>query len=277
MIPAGLGVAVGRDSSPGGDVSTYEGRLTVFTRTPARLLAAVREVLLLSGVFVLYEVGRHVVRNRASMAFRDADLVVSVERSLHLPSETGLQQLLLPHEAWIRAANVFYVSVHFPATVGFLIWMWVFQPAAYAWARSLLVSVTMVALVVHVSFPLAPPRLLPGRGFVDTMAVYGPSAYGEGTGSVTNQFAAMPSLHAAWAIVIGIVLVATLSGRWRWLAILHPLVTVAVVIATGNHYWLDVLAAVALVALALSVHGHVSRQRTPAATSTGRPVRTCPG
>jgi membrane-associated phospholipid phosphatase len=118
-----------------------------------------------------------------------------------------------------------------------------------------LVSVTMVALLLHVTFPLAPPRMLPGEGFVDTMEVYGPSAYGAGTESVTNQYAAMPSLHAAWALFVGFALVAVLTRRWRWAALLHPVLTVLVVVATGNHYWLDVIAAAALVVLAMLVHG----------------------
>jgi hypothetical protein len=101
--------------------------------------------------------------------------------------------------------------------------------------------------------------MMAGHGFVDTMAVYGPSAYGEGTQSVTNQYAAMPSLHAAWAIIVGLALVVCLSARWRWAALLHPVLTVLVVVATGNHYWLDVLAAGALVALALRVHGVTPR------------------
>jgi membrane-associated phospholipid phosphatase len=101
------------------------------------------------------------------------------------------------------------------------------------------------------------------------MAVYGPSAYGEGTASVTNQYAAMPSLHAAWAMIIGLALVVSLASRWRWAALLHPALTVIVVVGTANHYWLDVLAAGALVALALRVHGLAPRDRA----LRKRPVR----
>ncbi len=233
----------------------------MLVRATPRLLSAVREIATLGSVFLLYELGRHLVRNRASAAFTDADTVLSLERTLHLPSEASLQHLALNSESLVRAANVFYVSVHFPATVAFLVWMWVFRPRAYTWARSLLVSVTMVALVMHVTMPLAPPRMLTGHGFVDTMAVYGPSAYGQGTASVTNQYAAMPSLHAAWAMIVGLALVTSLSAGCRWAALLHPLATVAVVVVTGNHYWLDVLAAGALVALALRVHGVAPRDQ----------------
>jgi hypothetical protein len=243
-------------------VSTIDLRSPLIVRATPRLLSAIREITLLGSVFVLYELGRHLVRNRADAAFSDADTVVALERGLHLPSELGLQHLLLNSESLVKAANVFYVTVHFPATVAFLVWMWLFRPRAYTWARSLLVSVTLVALVMHVTLPLAPPRMLAGSEFVDTMAVYGPSAYGQGTASVTNQYAAMPSLHAAWAMIIGLALVVSLTARWRWAALLHPLVTVLVVVATANHYWLDVVAAGLLVVVALRVFGFTPRDQT---------------
>jgi hypothetical protein len=236
-------------------VSTLDAQPPLLVRVTPRLLSAVREVTLIGSVFLLYELGRNVVRHRAGLAFGDAASIVSLEKTLPLPSELGLQGLLLDSVPLTRAANVFYVSVHFPATIAFLVWMWVRRPQAYTWVRSVLVSVTMVALLLHVTFPLAPPRMLPHEGFVDTMAKYGPSAYGAGTESVTNQYAAMPSLHAAWAMFIGFSLVVVLKSAWRWLAVLHPVVTVLVVVATGNHYWLDVLAAAALVLLALLIHG----------------------
>ena len=251
-------------------MTAIDTRPSLLVRATPRLLSAVREVVLLGSLFLLYEVGRHVVRQRAGLAFADADTVLSIQRTLMLPPETWVQGLMLDSEAVTRAANVFYVSVHFPATIAFLVWMWIRRPRAYTWARSILVSVTMVALLLHVTFPLAPPRMLPHEGFVDTMAVYGPTAYGGGTESVANQFAAMPSLHAAWAIVIGVALVAVLRTPWRWLALAHPVLTVLVVVATANHYWLDVIAAGALVVLAMLAHG-----LSPAGRTRQRP--DCPG
>jgi PAP2 superfamily len=256
-------------------VTALDAQPSLLVRVTPRLLSAVREVTLLGSVFLLYELGRHVVRHRAGLAFGDAASVLSVEEMLPLPSETWLQGLMLHSEGLTRAANVFYVSVHFPATIAFLVWMWVARPRAYTWARSVLVSVTMVALLLHVTFPLAPPRMLPGEGFVDTMEVYGPSAYGAGTESVTNQYAAMPSLHAAWALFVGFALVAVLTRRWRWAALLHPLLTVLVVVATGNHYWLDVIAAAALVVLAMLVHGFAPASAGPVSAPRQRVATGC--
>ena len=236
-------------------MSALDTRPPLRVRVTPRLLSAVREVALLGSVFLAYELGRHLVRSRAGLAFADADVVLSLQRTLLLPSETVLQQLLLQSRALTEAANTYYVSVHFPATIAFLLWMWWRRPRDYTWARSVLVTVTAVALLLHVTFPLAPPRLLPGEGYVDTMALYGPSAYGDGTASVTNQFAAMPSLHVAWSLFIGVAIVTLLTSRWRWLALAHPLLTTVVVVSTANHYWLDAVAAGALVLIAMLVHG----------------------
>lgn len=233
-------------------MSTFEQTRGAVAPT-RRLRLAGREVALVSGVFALYEGGRHLAQSRDSRAFQDADDVLRLEHGLPLPPELTVQAWLLHSDKLVRLANDFYVSVHFPATVAFLVYLFVRRPAAYRWARSLLVGTTLLALVVHVSFPLAPPRMLTDRGFVDTMSVYGPSAYGEGTQTLTNQLAAMPSLHAAWAIVVGVVLVYALPHRWRWLFVLHPVLTVLVVVGTANHYWLDVLAGGGLVLVVMLV------------------------
>lgn len=226
---------------------------------PGRLWSGVVEMAVLGAVFLLYEVGRHAVRARESLAFDDAELLIALQKNLLLPRETTVQGWILGHETLIQAANTYYVTVHFPVTVLFLVYLWSRRPAVYGWARTALVSVTMAALLLHVTFPLAPPRMLPG--FVDTMTVYGPTAYGEGTQSVTNQFAAMPSLHVAWAIVVGMVLFMTVRRWWRWLFLLHPLVTIFVVVATANHFWLDVAAAGFLVWLAVLAQSPWKRLR----------------
>lgn len=222
---------------------------TPVRRVPTRLRSGLIEVAVLGTVFLLYELGRHAVRARESLAFDDAELLIALQKNLLLPRETTVQGWFLGHDAWLTAANVFYVSVHFPATIAFLVWLWACRPRVYSWARTALVSTTMVALLLHVTFPLAPPRMMPG--FVDTMAVYGPTAYGEGTETVANQFAAMPSLHAAWAFVVGLVMFQVVRHRARWLFLLHPALTVLVVVVTANHYWLDVVAAGFLVWLAV--------------------------
>jgi hypothetical protein len=117
-----------------------------------------------------------------------------------------------------------------------------------------LAAVTAAALVLHLLFPLAPPRMLAATGLVDTARVYGPSVYGDpAADSLSNQFAAMPSLHFGWALMVAIGLIAATRSRWRWLWPAHPMLTLLVIVGTANHYWLDAMAAAALLGLALAV------------------------
>lgn len=116
-----------------------------------------------------------------------------------------------------------------------------------------LAVVTAAALVVHLVFPLAPPRMLAATGLIDTGQVYGPSVYGSPeTDHLSNQFAAMPSLHFGWALMVAIGLIAATRSRWRRLWLLHPLLTLLVILGTANHYWLDAIVATAVLGLALA-------------------------
>src|SRR5258708_28108213 len=101
--------------------------------------------------------------------------------------------------------------------------------------------------------PVAPPRLLPQLGFVDTAVTYGQSVFGPNGISIAPQLAAMPSVHVAWAVLIAAAVIMTSSSRWRWLILLHPLLTLLAVVATGNHWWLDGLVGAALLAPAVVI------------------------
>ncbi|MET9543503.1 phosphatase PAP2 family protein [Streptomyces sp. NPDC006553] len=212
-----------------------------------------RELALVTALFLVYKFGRLFANGHESRAFRNADRVWDAERTLHLPGEGTIQQLLLHGEPLIRAANTYYAAVHFPATLAFLVWLYLRRPAHYVWSRRVLALVTGAALALHLLMPLAPPRMLAATGLVDTAQVYGPSVYGAApeTDSMANQFAAMPSLHFGWALMVAIGLIAATRSRWRVLWLLHPLFTLLVIVGTANHYWFDALAAAALLGLAL--------------------------
>jgi hypothetical protein len=223
-------------------------------RAASRRPDLTREALLLLGLFIAYRLGRIAVSGHDDLAISNADWLWDFERFLHLPSEETMQDWALHWPSLVRSANWYYVGVHFPATLAFLIWYWWKRPAPeYRWARQLIIVITALALVLHVAMPLAPPRMLTGLGFLDTMNVLGPTAYGENAGTVANQFAAMPSLHVGWALLIAVVVVRTLDSPWRWLIVAHPIVTMAVVVVTANHYWMDGIVAGLLLGLALLV------------------------
>ncbi|WP_257002203.1 phosphatase PAP2 family protein [Streptomyces sp. WZ.A104] len=215
----------------------------------------VREFLLVAGLFLAYKLGRRAANGHVEEAFRNAGNVWDLERTLRLPGEGAVQDLLLHSQTLIHAANTYYAAVHFPATALFLVWLYWRRPRHYLWSRRVLAALTAAALVLHLLFPLAPPRMFPAAGMVDTGQVYGPTVYGQtpATDSMANQFAAMPSLHVGWAVMVAVGLIAATRSRWRGLWLLHPALTLLVVVGTANHYWLDAIVAVALLAVAFAV------------------------
>ncbi|MEV4033157.1 phosphatase PAP2 family protein [Streptomyces umbrinus] len=232
----------------------------------------VRELLLVAGLFLVYKLGRQLATGHTGEAFDNAHRVWDLERFLRLPGEGDVQSALLHGDTLVHVVNTYYATVHFPATAAFLIWLYLRRPGHYVWARRVLAAVTAAALVVHLTFPLAPPRMLAATGLVDTGQVYGPTVYGASpeTDSLSNQFAAMPSLHFGWALMVAIGLIAATRSRWRWLWLLHPLVTLLVIVGTANHYWLDAIVAASLLGIALAVIRVPRRTAAPTAPARER-------
>jgi hypothetical protein len=190
-----------------------------------------------------------------------------------------VQHALLHSGGLVHIANTYYATVHFPATAAFLIWLYLRSPRHYIWARRVLAALTAAALVLHLTFPLAPPRMLAAAHLVDTGQVYGPTVYGATpqTDSMANQFAAMPSLHFGWALMVAVGLIAATRSRLRWLWLLHPALTLFVVVGTANHYWLDAIVATALLGIALAaIRLPGTGQAAKPGRSTGRRVLPAP-
>jgi hypothetical protein len=222
----------------------------------------VREIALLAVLFGAYNLGRFLSADHAGSAYKHADELIRWEAWLGLPSEATVQHQALRIDGLADASNVFYAGVHFPLTAAVLLWLMLRRPAEYGKARWALASLTGLALIGHMFFPLAPPRMMPG--WVDTGVQLGQSVYGPSTHSgIANQFAAMPSLHVGWAFMVAVILIRATRSRWRWLWIAHPVLTFAVVVVTANHYWLDGLVATSL-ALPLLLIFDSRRVRIPA-------------
>jgi hypothetical protein len=208
------------------------------------------EIVLVLGLLALYKLGRSLATGHVEEAEHNAAHLWSLERSLHLLNEDSVQHLLLHSRFLVEAANRYYVTVHFPLTGIFLVWLFLRHHGSYYRLRNTLVLTTLFGLLFTVFVPLAPPRLFTGDRLIDTMQIFGPSAYNpDSTTGVANQYAAMPSLHIAWAVLVGITVVRVSRSRWRYLAILHPIITIFVVVATGNHYWLDGFVGLALLGI----------------------------
>jgi hypothetical protein len=210
------------------------------------------ELAIAAAVFVVYRAGRLVTDDSVEVAMANADRLLDVQRSLGATFESAVQGWFLEVPGAIGLLNRYYVGVHFPITIAFVVWLLVRRPAWYRPMRNWLIGATVTALAIHVVFPLAPPRML--TGFVDTLDVYGPDIYPDDhTQSVANQFAAMPSLHFGWSVIVAVGFVVVVGSRsrspWRWLALVHPVITLLAIVSTGNHYWLDAAVAAFLAAL----------------------------
>ncbi len=204
------------------------------------------EVALLLGLFAFYKYGRTLVEHGPGEALSNAHRLWGFERSW-LPNEVSLQHWALEWDHTAFLSNLYYVSVHFPGTALLLVWVYARHRDSYRRVRNELVVLTGAGLVVHLLFPLAPPRLA-GVGAVDTMLTVGPSAYPAAADGIANQYAAMPSLHIGWALLVAITVVRVSASRWRWVVALHAPITVFVVVVTANHYWTDGLVAALLLA-----------------------------
>lgn len=239
----------------------------------AGLGPALAEATLVLVLFGLYNLGRLVAKGRLDTADDHARTLLHLEGALPLPSEATVQRWALGVPHLVDLADRYYL-LHFPITAGVLVWLWARRRDGYRWARRSLVLATGVAMLVHIWVPMTPPRLLPGLGMVDTGMVAGNSAYGGSpVSALANEYAAMPSLHVGWAVLLAVVLVRVGRSRWRWLWVLHPLTTLLVVLVTANHYWLDAFvgAGLAVGALALAARVHPSCPRGRAESEPAQP------
>jgi hypothetical protein len=197
------------------------------------------------------------------------------ERTLYLPSETALQRLILGHPLLVQACNYYYDILHFPLLGACLIWLYARHRESYPRIRTTVALFTGISLLIQL-IPVAPPRLLPSTGMVDTAVQYGQSVYSWGGGFDADEFSAMPSVHVGWALIVAIAVITVSRSRWRWLAAGYPVLTLLVVVVTANHFWLDGIAAGFLVVLVLVVQRATGGLRS-GKSSEGPQVRPVPG
>lgn len=236
----------------GGPQHAADTRRRVLTAPPVW-----RELLLIVLFYTGYTLTRIVlVQDGTGTAFAHAGQILRAERFLGLDVELGLNHFLL-QEPWLaRTANIFYATAHFAMTLGIVVWLYRFRPQEYRWLRTSIMVATGVALLGFWLYPLAPPRFLRSEGFVDPVtALHSMGLYAsDASGSLTNQYAAMPSMHAGWALWCGFVLIRLASQRWaKVLGVIYPATTVFVILSTANHYLLDAVAGISLIAASLGL------------------------
>lgn len=179
-------------------------------------------------------------------AHRNASSIWHIQSIMGFPSEAWLQSLVLPFTEVIRVLNEYYALAHFPTTLLFALWIALNHRECWVRVWASLTVMTLLCLIVDALFPVAPPRLHLQLGMVDTLARFGPDLYGNhAVSQVADQYGAMPSIHFGWSVFVawGVIRYASHLRKLRWLAILHPVTTLAAVTLTANHYWLDCIVA----------------------------------
>jgi len=211
-----------------------------------------QETGLVLGLFALWQLAGSLAGVSPDGALARSRWIWHFERAVYLPSETAIQKVFLPHPLLIQFFNLYYDSLHFPVLVATLIWLFVRHRDTYKRLRTTLVGLTGACLLVQL-MPVAPPRMLPETGMVDTAIRYHQSVYSSVAGFDPDQLSAMPSVHVGWAILVAVAVIGTLRSPWRWLATAYPVMTTLAVIVTANHFWLDGIVAGLILVLVLAI------------------------
>ena len=203
----------------------------------ALLSRYVREPAVMAGAYLLYYLVRSNAAERTGDAFKNAGQVMRLERDIGLFRELSIQAATLPYIGLMHLFNVIYFYGHFPLIIVVGAWLFWKHPSLYSLIRNSFLASGGIALVVFVLFPVAPPRLI-GAGFIDTLQYTLALTYDKSPG--VNEFAAVPSMHVGWNLLLALGLFLSFRNRLlRGLALLMPPAMILSTVATGNHYFLD--------------------------------------
>nr|WSX52170.1 phosphatase PAP2 family protein [Streptomyces sp. NBC_00974] len=240
------------------------------------------EILLIAVSYWTYSLIRNAVPEQKAAALANADWIWKVEHALGIAVEEKVNHAVNSVTWLVVSMNYYYATLHFVMTIGVLVWIYRFHPGRYAATRLVLFATTGVALVGYYFYPLAPPRLMNGQNFVDTVLVHhtwGSMASGN-LKHMSNQYAAMPSMHIGWSLWCGLTIFAVASAPWaRILGLLYPTATLIVIVSTANHFWLDAVGGMLCLAFGFAVsrawYGSLPHRLPRRPEDTGRhPVAT---
>lgn len=214
------------------------------------------EIALIAVSYWVYSLIRNAVPEHEATAQNHAQWIWDVQSSMGLAFERAVNHGVNDITWLIVGMNYYYATLHFIVTIAVLVWLYRWQPGRYAAARTALFATTAVALVGYYFYPLAPPRLMDGMDFVDTVVVHGTwgSMASGDMANVSNQYAAMPSMHIGWSAWCGVIIVLLARRRWvKALGLLYPTVTLVVIVATANHFWLDAVGGLLCLAFGFAI------------------------
>jgi len=209
-----------------------------------------QETALVCFLYMVWRLARQLPLVRDAGAEQRGRQILRLEHALHLPSELAMSRWVLDHRWAAEANSAFYATAHVPALIAFLVWLYVRHRPHYGRWRNALAITTGFCLFIRF-LRVAPPRLLPDLGFVDVSAALHQSVYGPTGTGVSDQYAAMPSIHVAWASIVAFGAWQASRSRWRWWGMAHLAATYSAVVTTANHWWLDGIVATVLVGFAL--------------------------
>ena len=235
-----------------------------------------RQVLILVGVDLAYTAVRGIADGEKSVAMANGMQVIQFEQSMHTLFEPQVQSFFLPTRWVIDVADQLYLNAQFSIALGFLVWLYLFRNESYNFVRNMFVIAMGLALVGYTLYPTAPPRMFPESGFIDTINDFSGINHDSALAkSFINPYAAIPSMHCAFAVMIGGT-GALVCRRWwsRAFWACWPLLILWVVIVTGNHYWIDaVLGWMVAITAAVVAHRLFARARPEAWSFRSSPPR----
>ena len=235
------------------------------------------------GLYLAYSRTRRYVPRHKAAALHRASEVLHVERVLHVNFELTLNHAVNRVDWLVVGMNYYYATLHFIVTPTVLVWLYVCRPAYYRSVRTALYTATVLALIGFTFFALAPPRFLTNQGFIDTIVshhTWGSWDSGH-VSTVSNQYAAMPSVHIVWSAWAGLTLAFLARRTWvRVLGACYPLCTFVAIISTANHFFADAVAGATTLAIGFLIQRLLTGRpayRLPENALSGDPLSGGPG
>jgi len=216
-----------------------------------RLSVGWRQILTLLGALALCPVAAQLIGGDATGPVARAEALIGAERTLGVYAEPAVHTWAVGHPQLLTAASTFYVVAHVPVAGWALVWTWYLRPDRFRLVRDTFLWTQALLVVVYLLVPIAPPRLVPGAGYTDTLSGLWGKELADSAHVLQSPFAAVPSGHVAFALIVGGVFAMLGDRRWlRAFGWIYAPIVVAVTVITANHLLFDALAAGALVAVA---------------------------
>jgi hypothetical protein len=238
-------------------------------RSNADRRVLVREFVLILGAYLAYSFVRGMSEGDTDVAISNARSVADIEKDLGCWWEPAWQQAAVGHQWLVRLLNNVYIYGHWPLIAAVACWLFFKARPRYFLMRSAFLVSGALSLVIFALYPVAPPRLAEGS-IVDTINTSAHAYTLLQPSAITNQYAAMPSLHFGWDLLVGIAIIQAAPPRLRWLGLVPPALMLFAIVATGNHYLLDAAAgaAISLFGLAVAYAARSAPMEQAAATAS---------